>query len=517
MRGIVSQPQRRSMHMMLPSLSLNQAALPIPSILATSPSQDTPGVVPMAQNVLVTVSEYAWINDSTIGEAGCVTVVPDAERHEVLAAFGAVESSGRPADSFESLDMGTGEAGGHICVIELGDALIVIENNGFQGSRFEVLQPASTASGVHLASSCFWNVNAETSFSAARRGKSLFSVELIGAEDDEMDGVPKKLRTLVIEAGVCGRGHVGRWPRTRGSIHQGPLQPDSHLPRNDLRDQPRPAALQTHLPDYTYIYGMDDVALALTTLTPRQQRRVAEWATRAAAVEADIADEPTVRRVLGQLGDGDPPILPASIDPLARAAAKKHDHFTSLEDDLEEGGLGETPSHPYYGALAPGPFGEKVLSHLEGAYLAQRRTALEAVRYVAHPDSFSAAAGCLIAASLVFENGRTSRGWIFTQTDKSRHHVGMEPNPRHDQFVQAATTLVAELALSGSEEAVTRATAALPTPLTAEHRTTAIQADARAAADGAFAEYQITRAAPADENEDEDDVTIVDWTSVKDH
>lgn len=101
-------------------------------------------------------------------------MVPGGNVSGVLAAFGAIEDSARAAMSFDNLDdMHTDS--GPICVIELPDAVVVVENNGFQGSRADVLGPASRASRASTASSFFWNVNAVTAFSAARRGEVLFS------------------------------------------------------------------------------------------------------------------------------------------------------------------------------------------------------------------------------------------------------------------------------------------------------------------------------------------------------
>ncbi len=234
----------------------------------------------------MTVSDYAWINDSVISEAGCVTVVPDADRRAVLAAFGAVESSARAGQSLETLEMDGGSASAPIFVADVGDALVIIENNGFQGSRSEVLQPAAKASGAFIASSFFWNVNAETAFSAARRGKQMFSVELIGSEDDEMDGVPKRLRPLVIEAGsedadmeAAGLALVARFTKvdfTEAAVSFGTTY--------DI--EPPSSGLQTHYPDDTDLFDLDNAGQELAALTSSQQRSLAEWATRASVIDA---------------------------------------------------------------------------------------------------------------------------------------------------------------------------------------------------------------------------------------
>lgn len=449
------------------------------------------GLTAQTSAVKTSAEDYAWINDAAISEAGCVTVVAAADRRAVLAAFGAQLDTARDPGALTDLDFDAG-SGGPIYVAEVGDALVVIEDNGFQGSRPEVLCPASKASGANVAASFFWNVNAVTAFSAARRGKLLFSVELLGAEDDDLDGVPKPLRRLVLFGGSedgdllgAGLALVAGFTETAfsASILDGCTVYDIEPPTDDLL---------TYGPDYEYTYGMRDAAPRLAVVSPERQRLFADWATIAAVRESGLAEEPAVQRILDQLGTGKPPTLPPTIEGLARATAKKHVHFARLWEELEAGSFWEMPPHPYYEAPNPGSLdGLGAISLLEGDYLGQRRYAVEALRYVAHTDPLSAAIACANSASIVFACGRTVRGWTFTENDRGRFHTGTDPNPRHERFIQAATTLITELALPESAEgAVQRANAALPRPLTTEERTAAIQADAQAAAHGAFTTYQ---------------------------
>ena len=117
------------------------------------------------------VDDYSWINDAAISEAGCITVVPAGDRDAVLAAFGAQPGAARVNGSMDDLGVDTG-AGGPIYVVQVGEAIVVIEDNGYQGARTEVLRPASKASGTGVATSFFWNVNAVTAFSAAPPGQT---------------------------------------------------------------------------------------------------------------------------------------------------------------------------------------------------------------------------------------------------------------------------------------------------------------------------------------------------------
>jgi hypothetical protein len=72
-----------------------------------------------------------------------------------------------------------------------------------------------------------------------------------------------------------------------------------------------------------------------------------------------------------------------------------------------------------------------------------------------------------------------------------------------------------ETSAADPHRALVRATASLPIPRTTQERVTAIEADAQAAAEGAFAEYSIVRAPPVDDSDDDDDVTP-GWTQVYD-
>lgn len=150
-----------------------------------------------------TAQDYSWLNDLSISEAGCLTVVPAADRQEALAAFGVLDGTARSFESLEDAVNGTERLPEQwVYVVEVGDALVLLEDNGYQGARPEVLRPASKASGTHKAAAFFWNVEGMTDFSAARRGKMQCSVELIGAEPEDLDGVPRALRRLMTETVV---------------------------------------------------------------------------------------------------------------------------------------------------------------------------------------------------------------------------------------------------------------------------------------------------------------------------
>jgi len=57
---------------------------------------------------------------------------------------------------------------------QVGPAVTIFENNGFQGARSEVLRALSIDAKVHSA---WWNVNAVTRFSFARQGELITAME----------------------------------------------------------------------------------------------------------------------------------------------------------------------------------------------------------------------------------------------------------------------------------------------------------------------------------------------------
>ncbi|WP_340538972.1 DUF6461 domain-containing protein [Nocardioides sp. GXZ039] len=452
---------------------------------------------------------YSWINDTYLCEAGCVTVVPAADSAAVLTAFGVDVSSGRPG-SLNDLGMGAG-AGGPIYSVTLGEAMILFENNGFQGARPEVLGPASSASRAGVASSFFWNINALTSFSGARNGAVLFGVELIGPEDEddqELADVPAQLRALVVEGGsedgdMLGSGlaliaaHTAT-PFSASVVSGGVIYEAAPVPE-DLRDY----RLGRH-----DVSGLRDAPALVGALSQQGQRLFAEWAAAASVREADVGGEAAVAEVLAQFGRGSRPSAPSSLDQLAQATAKRHNDFSELVDQREWGGLRSIPAGRCYIATVPSIFGQsRGMSVLEGAYLGQRDRAVEAVRYACHEDPLSAALGSLDAASSTFERGRTARGWIFeSDPDGGRYRVGTAPNPRHTAFVEAVTALLADLATTeDGYRACLRASSALPRPLRAAERRRAIHEDAVADAEGKFATYQMAAATDLDEEDDDED------------
>jgi hypothetical protein len=117
------------------------------------------------------VSRFDWVRDSAIGEAGCITLVTPADLTAVAAAFGGDLSQGGEGVLADGL---SGPGAPTALVRHIGDWVLVVENNGFEGSRSEVLRRLPGR-----AVSMFWNVNAATEFSYAVNGTVLTTFEAL--------------------------------------------------------------------------------------------------------------------------------------------------------------------------------------------------------------------------------------------------------------------------------------------------------------------------------------------------
>ena len=205
-----------------------------------------------------------------------------------------------------------------------------------------------------MASSFFWNVNAVTAFSAARRGRPLFSVELIGAEDDELDGVPKALRRLVVAGGSEGGDLLGAGLALIAAFAKTSFSHDDLQGGTVYEIEPPPADLRTYGPGYRYTYGMPDAASMLASLG-RAAAAIRSLGDASGGARGRRGGRGSCSNVLDQLATGEPLRTPPSLDVLVRATVKGHEHFTDLEEDVETGGVPIPTDHPYY--EAPGDRG----------------------------------------------------------------------------------------------------------------------------------------------------------------
>lgn len=101
-------------------------------------------------------------------DAACVSLITGSAVERVVYAFGADLSAPPVARDMLPEDALT------MSVVEVGGGVLVVEDNGYQGSLAEVMRPASA--GGRMAS-MFWNSVAESSMSFAERGRVVDSGE----------------------------------------------------------------------------------------------------------------------------------------------------------------------------------------------------------------------------------------------------------------------------------------------------------------------------------------------------
>ena len=136
---------------------------------------------------------YAWIRDSELSEAATVTIVTGSDAVSVLRAFGADPDRPTPREALAEAF----PPDPWVSVLDLGDAVLAVELNGWQGSHADVLSAASAAG---RAASMYWNVNAVTRLSFAERGQVLDAFE-IGHQPQDLPEIAAALTGLDFDHG----------------------------------------------------------------------------------------------------------------------------------------------------------------------------------------------------------------------------------------------------------------------------------------------------------------------------
>lgn len=115
----------------------------------------------------------------SLAAASCWTVVQPLTVNSVTRLLGGHPDDLEPLPLDAAFDL----TGGDVCLYHLGQigpAVVIFENNGFQGSRWEVLEKLSVGARVHSA---FWNVGAHNSFNYAVYGTVLTSFDALSLGD----------------------------------------------------------------------------------------------------------------------------------------------------------------------------------------------------------------------------------------------------------------------------------------------------------------------------------------------
>lgn len=411
---------------------------------------------------------YAWISSSPLQVAGCLTVVSPGTLDSVAAAFGANLTDGRSAASV----VGEGLVGDWAVFLQITGqddpglkATVVAEDNGFQGSRTEVLRLASRTSKAGLAASIFWNVNGVVIFSCAKRGKLVAAVELGLLGEEELASLPRPLRALARSSEnhdqdllAIGAAMVEQFTGvafTDAVLHDG-VAAELTPPAADLDDYDGvspPAFISEH----------PDLIERLVEQLPGRQRLIAEWAATAAVHEAGLDDEPSVRAVIDKFDGASQVPIGSVLDAYRARLTKRADQIWHQEMETQK-----------YGGL-------------EGTFVHQQVWATQAVRQATHQDATSAAVTAIAALLGTVKNTRRERAVDFVEDERGRWETDV-PDPTEDR-VSTFVGVIEQLLASDLQEWPAIA-AALPTPLTPDERDSALSRDAERLAAGEFDTWQ---------------------------
>lgn len=346
----------------------------------------------------------------------------------------------------------------------------VVEVNGFQGSRPEVLRSVSKASTDGVAASAFWNVNGMVIFTCARRGKVIASIDLSTLDVDDEDGLTGLTRPLKALARTAAKDHADLPAVAIAMVEQftgvnvGPEALDvgsAHLIWPVVEDFEGYNAdyLPSHLNDFPQLATM------LIALDPVRQRQIAKEATLIAVSEAGLSDHPAVALVLEQFADVDVPVINPGVGALKGAIDRRADELTNEEMELSS-----------YGAI-------------EIDHTFQQAWALKATRHVTNPESLAAALACCGAAIVAAKCAMLERGMQLVRDDRGGRLV--DTHDPTEERTAAVVQVLTEMADADQEDWPQLRTR-LPSPLTGEERARAVQVDRRRQAAGEFDEYRIS-------------------------
>jgi Family of unknown function (DUF6461) len=126
-----------------------------------------------------TAADYAWFKEHWLRQAFCITLVRGLDEVEVLRRLGGERSQLRMLTVGEAAELSGSLHAGYpqlVLVARAGGWAVAVEDNGWEGSRPEVLRALSRGS---QAVSVYRNVNALGQFSDAVDGRLLVGFELL--------------------------------------------------------------------------------------------------------------------------------------------------------------------------------------------------------------------------------------------------------------------------------------------------------------------------------------------------
>ncbi|WP_198949877.1 Gfo/Idh/MocA family protein [Kineosporia sp. A_224] len=234
-------------------------------------------------------------------DAGCLTFVGGADEFAVLSAFGADLSSPM---SVEQASEAMVDA---VCVLRTPSGVVVAEENGYQGSRTEVLRRAASDG---RAASVVWNVNALGTLSLTEDGARVGGADLValglGVEFD----LPADVRPALTAAAADETTSPVPAAVAAAAGWAGFQVPEVWFP-DDITVYPVLAVADDFRPGSpehtTLAWSMADLIARVVAAPPATQRAIAEWAALDRLAAAGLDGDPAVAAVTAGFGaDGGP-------------------------------------------------------------------------------------------------------------------------------------------------------------------------------------------------------------------
>ena len=260
-------------------------------------------------------SDYSWLDDPMrcpVAVAACITAITGSSTDEVLAAFGADPAA--PTLASEQAAFGPEPT---VATITVPGGVLAVENNGWQGSRPEVLQPLSSRG---RAASIYWNVNALTRISGAEAGLLVGAFDPVSPDQpvgDDPDRLAAVLAGLDFSAGDWVAQGMVVVERFTGVA----ITPDivTSIERvhvlTPVLDDLRPHAA----PTFHALRWVDPDLLAAVAGQPRDTlRRLARWSATEAVAAAGLDQESALSAVLQAFAEGQDRSLGADAAALVR-------------------------------------------------------------------------------------------------------------------------------------------------------------------------------------------------------
>jgi hypothetical protein len=249
-----------------------------------------------------TAADYAWFRDHWLREAFCITLVRGLDEVQVLRRLGGERSQPRTLTAGEAGELSYSFHAGYpqiVLAARAGGWAVAVEDNGWEGSRPEVLRALSAGT---QAVSVYRNVNALGYFSDAVDGEVLVQFELLFPQrrwGSQPDLLLPQMRAVGLDPdsqeppyGEVDTAALALAERVTG-VHLDPR----------MLEGPLPAAEITPLlddPPASFFFGGEDTALtaAVDQAAPGVLRRAAATAARPGVQLAQLDHDPVVMEAL---------------------------------------------------------------------------------------------------------------------------------------------------------------------------------------------------------------------------